>query len=177
MIQGEIIYLTAVEYSDLFTLLNWRNLPSFRQYFREHRELSEQQHLKWFESTQNSDWATEYPFAIKFNQNHELIGYASVNHINWINRNGQISLFIGKDHLYIDSFGWAIETVKLIHEFAFEVLNLTKLFVELYSNDRHKIDLFTKLGYIEEARLKNHIFKNGLVLDSYIFSFFRVGNL
>lgn len=173
MINGNLIYLTAVEADDLGKLLDWRNNPAFRKYFREFRELSVSQHFKWYLKSQELNPTTEYPFSIRLIHNDELIGFISINNINWINRNGQISLYIGKDLLYIDSFGWAKEAIELLHVFVFETLNLTKLFVELYANDKLKLELFKDLGFTQEARLKNHIFKDGVVMDAYIYSYFR----
>ena len=40
MIRGKKVALRAVEKEDLPYLMEWRNRPEYRQYFREYRELN-----------------------------------------------------------------------------------------------------------------------------------------
>ena len=43
MLSGKHVGLRAIELADLPQLLEWRNKPEFRQYFREYRELNTEQ--------------------------------------------------------------------------------------------------------------------------------------
>ena len=49
MIKGKTLGLRAVEINDLEYLKNWRNNPEFRKNFREFRELSQRDQIKWLE--------------------------------------------------------------------------------------------------------------------------------
>lgn len=170
MIKGNIAYLSALEASDLEQILKWRNNQNFRKHFREHKEISISQQKAWFDRIDTKDNISEYLFEIKLIETHELIGVCGVNYINWINRNCQLSLFIGKDNHYIDNFGWAEEAAKLLEYYAFNILNLFKIYCEVYEFDNLKIELLRKLNYFQEARLKKHIFKEGSFYDSLILS-------
>ena len=50
MLKGEYVGLRSIEEKDLAQLLEWRNNPKYRCYFREHRELSMEDQLGWFEN-------------------------------------------------------------------------------------------------------------------------------
>ena len=49
MLKGNVVGLRAVEESDLNKLLEWRNQPEYRKFFREYRELSMKNQKMWFE--------------------------------------------------------------------------------------------------------------------------------
>ena len=51
MLKGKLVGLRRIETDDLKQLLAWRNQPSFRQYFREHRELGPELQEEWYNKT------------------------------------------------------------------------------------------------------------------------------
>ena len=58
MIKGNKVYLSAVEEKDLEQLRYWRNLPEYRKYFREYREISRPMQEKWFSDVINGNNTT-----------------------------------------------------------------------------------------------------------------------
>ena len=48
MLKGQYVGLRAIEKDDLPILLQWRNQPEYRQFFREYRELNSVNQEKWF---------------------------------------------------------------------------------------------------------------------------------
>lgn len=167
MINGELISLSVIEKEDLLSLQNWRNNSFLKQFFREHSELSYTDQLNWYEKLKDKN---EYFFCIRLNSTNELIGVVGVNYVNWINRTCQLSIYIGKENLYIDENGWAKEAVCLIESYAFETLHLNKIFCEVYEFDNKKLKLLTESNYSKEGELRKHIFKNGKYYNSVILS-------
>ena len=55
MIEKGNIRIRAMERSDLRKVHEWRNNPYFRQFFREHRELTMDHKLSWFENMNSDD--------------------------------------------------------------------------------------------------------------------------
>ncbi|WKZ71069.1 MAG: GNAT family protein [Melioribacteraceae bacterium] len=173
MLVGELVCLGPVETFHLKKILEWRNNEFFRKHFREHKEISYSQQLKWFQQIDNKNNLNEYMFAIYLTKSNEFIGVCGINHIDWINRNCQLSLFIGKNLLYIDNNGWANESVKLLEKYTFFSLNLIKIYVEVYEFDSQRYGLLESLGYEKEARLQKQIYKDGKFYDSFIYSKFK----
>ena len=171
MLKGRFVGLRAIEKSDLFILLKWRNQPEYRRFFREYRELSSINQEKWFESRVLQDKNTEMFSIIDLSSN-ELIGACGLCYIDWINRNADVSIYIGKDNLYIDDF-FAVDTMKLIIEYAFDELNLHRLWTELYDFDEKKIKLFKKLDFKLEGRHKETHWTEGMWHDSIFFGKIR----
>ena len=142
MLKGKYVGLRAIEESDLSQLLLWRNQPNYRRFFREYRELSQTNQRNWFDSKVLNDKSTEMFSIVDINTG-ELLGACGLCYIDWINRNADFSIYIGKDDLYIDE-RYAIEAAQIMMKYGFEELNLHKLWSEIYSFDKAKKVMFDR---------------------------------
>lgn len=172
MISGEKVYLAAIEESELEQLRVWRNLPDFRKYFREYREISSLMQEKWFENIVNNDKNT-IMFAIHDKNTKELLGCCGLCYINWIHRYSDLSLYIGKDECYIDNEGIAEESCKLLFDYAFYELGLNKIWTEIYEFDYMKNNLYAKMGFKQDGFLREQYFYDGKWWASYILSLLK----
>ncbi len=91
MLKGNLVGLRAIEKTDLTQLLQWRNIPEFRRFFREYRELSNENQLLWFEKYVMDDPNT-IMFAIVELATEKLIGACGLCYIDWVNRNAAFSI-------------------------------------------------------------------------------------
>ena len=141
MLSGKKVGLRAVERNDLPLLQAWRNRPDFRINFRENKELSLENQNKWFDNqVVNSE--RNFMFTIVDLNNNEPIGAAGLLYTDWVARFADFSFYIGKDGTYIDDNGMADEAALLLLQYGFEVLNLNKIWMELYEFDAKKIEFF-----------------------------------
>lgn len=168
MIKGQVTGLRAIEKSDLPQLLEWRNQPEYRQFFREYRELNSDNQMFWYEKYVMNDPSTRM-FAIVELSTNELIGACGLCYIDWINRNADFSIYIGKDNLYIDE-KYAVDAAITMEKYGFEELNLHRLWSEIYSIDEKKYTFFKKLGFKEEGRFKDTHWTHGKWVDSIYFA-------
>lgn len=158
--------LRAIDKSDLEQLRNWRNDPEFRVYFREQREISAEAQLQWFENVV-LPFKNSCMFAIIFDG--ELVGCTGLVYINNIDRNADLSIYIGKDRLYIDN-EIAPKAANLVIDYAFNELNLHKLWTEVYSIDMKKQHLFENvLKFKKEGVLSQHHYTRGGWVDSIFY--------
>lgn len=149
MLKGKIVGLRAIERGDLEVLLDWRNQPHFRRFFREYRELNMDDQKQWFETKVLGDEHTKM-YSIILLESGELIGACGLCYIDWPNRCADFSIYIGKDGLYIDSV-YAVDAARLLIKYGFEELNLHRLWTEIYDIDEIKKDFFSALGFCHEA--------------------------
>jgi len=153
VLKGEHVGLRAVEEEDLKTLLDWRNKPELRRYFREFRELSYAQQLGWFEKTVLGDPKT-HMFSIVDLESRQLLGACGLCYIDWVNRNADFSIYIGADGLYIDD-KLAVDAARLMVRFAFDELSLHRLWAEIYDFDEAKKTFFDLLGFSQEGTFRD----------------------
>lgn len=169
MLKGKYVGLRAIEESDLSQLLLWRNQPNYRRFFREYRELSQTNQRNWFDSKVLNDKSTEM-FSIVDVNTGELLGACGLCYIDWINRNADFSIYIGKDDLYIDE-KCAIEAAQIMMKYGFEELNLHRLWSEIYSFDEAKKVMFDRLGFKLEGVHKETHWTEGKWCDSLFYGY------
>ena len=169
MIKGKKVGLAAVEKGDLKQLLDWRNNPDFRKYFREFRELSMAQQAYWFEEKVVKDPTTQM-FSVHNVKDGELLGCCGLVYINWVAKHADLSLYIGWNNAYIDDAGYAEESCRLLLDYGFKKLALNKIWTEIYIFDEKKKKLYDRLGFKVDGILRQNCFHDGKFWDSYVLS-------
>ena len=169
MIKGKLVGLRAVEREDLKIMRDWRNLPEFRKNFREYRELNMEMQIKWFEKFVVEDNDTQM-FIIERFKDSKSIGVCGLVYIDWVIKSADISFYIGEKNVYIDSLGYADEALILLMKYAFNQLNLHKIWTELYEFDTKKINFYEKYKFKRDAVLRDNCFEDGKYWNAYIYS-------
>lgn len=172
MIKGKIVGLRSVEFKDLEQLKDWRNIPSFRKNFREFRELNSFNQEIWLKKTNNSP--NDFMFVFVNLKTSKIIGAGGLLYTDWIIRSADFSFYIGWNESYIDNKGFAIEATELLLEYGFNVLNLNKIWMELYEFDTAKLDFFlNKFNFKIDGTLRDNCFNDGKYWDSKIISLIK----
>lgn len=98
------------------------------------------------------------------------IGYFRTS--NYSKENGNI--YIGAD-LHEDWRGQGLSYVayQQFIPFMFEYRNLHKISLEVLATNTIAISLYRKLGFVEEGRKRDEVFKNGFYIDSIIMSIIK----
>lgn len=176
MIKGEKTGLRAIEKDDLQYLRDWRNIAEFRRNFREVKELNMQNQENWFNKVIVSP--NDFMFTVVDLENNKPIGAAGLLYINWVIRSADFSFYIGKDNLYIDDKGYALDSARLLIDYGFKNLNLNKIWMELYEFDHKKIEFFTKhFSFKQDGMLRENCFEDGRYYNSIIISLLQKEHL
>lgn len=166
MLKGQYVGLRAIERSDLSKLLEFRNRPEYRRYFREYRELSSESQKNWYEKVVLNDPNT-IMFSIVELESDRLLGACGLCYIDWINKNADFSIYIGEDNLYIDDI-FALDAGLIMVRYGFEELGLHRLWAEIYSFDEPKND-FEQLGFKLEGQHRETHWSEGKWHDSLFY--------
>ena len=107
----------------------------------------------------------EYPSNVWFAicENDELIGIAGLHDIKYIQRNAEVALLIGKEGERSKGKGKTI--LGLIEEYAFNTLNLHRLYAYIYQDNTVTLKFMEKCawefeGVLKEASFWNSHFRN-----------------
>lgn len=170
MIKGNILGLRAIETDDLALMRDWRNIEDFRRNFREVRELNLSHQKNWFEKTVVAS-SNDFMFMIERLSPSEPLGICGLAYVNWVIRSADFSFYIGHEKEYIDQQGVAAEAANLLIQYAFNTLNLNKIWMELYEFDQRKITFFTEsFNFKIDGKLRANCFDNGRYYDSLMLS-------
>lgn len=150
--------IVPIRSEDRYSIMQWRNEQIY--HLRQNRVLTIEDQDHYFENVVQHLFEQEQPQQLLFSflKNEECIGYGGLVHINWIDKNAEIS-FIMDTNLEKDYFEFYWTTyLEVIEEVAFKELPLHKIFTYAFDLRKHLYSIFEKSGYKEEARLKEHCF-------------------
>ena len=154
---NEEYYLVPIRDEDKYRIMDWRNEQI--DHLRQTEPLTREQQDNYFGKVISKLFIEEFPDQILFSflKNDLCIGYGGLVHINWENRNAEIS-FIMDTNLEESSFKlfW-LEYLALIEQVAFNELKLKKIYTYAYDFRSNLFDVLIKARYREEGRLKKHI--------------------
>jgi len=163
LLSGKHTLLRAIEQTDLQQLLTWRNKPEFRRFFREYRELNSVHQQNWFEKIVAKDDRFRM-FAIT-DKSGDLLGATGLCYIDWVNRNADLSIYLGCNNCYIDD-KFAPDAANLLLNYGYNELNLHRIWAEIYDFDFKKTALFEALGFQVDGRHRETHWSEGKWHDS-----------
>lgn len=161
----EDFHIEPIRYEDRFEIMTIRNEQLY--HLRQAKPLTREEQDNYFNSVVNALFDQEKPSQILFSffENGEFIGYGGLVHINWIDKNAEIS-FVMKTALQKENFSkyWS-SYLQLIERVAFNELNFHKIFTYAFDLRPHLYSTLESCQYKEEARLKEHCFFDGNFID------------
>jgi predicted ATP-grasp superfamily ATP-dependent carboligase len=168
--------IIPIRMEDRFDIMKWRNEQIY--HLRQDKPLTAEDQEYYFSNVIASLFEQAKPNQILFSflENEKCIGYGGLVHINWIDKNAEIS-FIMDTSLENERFDeiWN-EYLSLIERVSFSELELNK--INTYSYE-FRSNLFKTLelnNYRLEAVLKNQIIFHGKYLNVLIHSKFNKKN-
>lgn len=153
-------------------LVAWRNDPANKPFFNEEEPISLDSHLAWWDEVRQDPCQRFYlidrlgPFSATLvdPDGPTLIGTTSLFDIDWRSRTANYGrLLIG--HPEYRGHGYGLEAEFLLLHYAFNHLNLHKVWTEILAYNEAALALHQKAGFKEEGRLRQHVFKDGKYVD------------
>ncbi len=158
-IMGEKLFLRALEKSDINdNYLMWINDPEVTKYmvtgsFPSNMEMLEEYYINMTKSTNHVILAIVDIETVKH------VGNITLNNINWITRKAILGLMIGEKQFW--GKGYGSEATNLVVRYAFDQLNLRRLWLGCYANHKSAIRVYEKAGFIIEGELKDEYYSDG----------------
>ncbi len=167
--------LVPIRSHDRYLIRKWRNEQI--DILRQKEPLSAADQDRYFESVIAPSFRAKQPDQILFSmtKSHDLVGYGGLVHINWSDKNAEISFLL--DTAYNSSPEnfkrlWTVY-LELLPKIAFEQLHFKKIYTYAYETRTILFPILEENGFVEEARLKQHALVNGEYKDVIIHSLFN----
>jgi RimJ/RimL family protein N-acetyltransferase len=150
--------IVPIRYEDRYDIMKWRNEQIY--HLRQDRPLTRREQDNYFENIITKIFEQDQPNQILFSylENSKCIGYGGLVHINWIDKNAEIS-FIMETELEENYFElhWK-NFLCLIESVAFNELLFHKIFTYAFDIREHLYPVLEKRGFRLEAELKEHCY-------------------
>ena len=162
--------LVPILYEDRIAIMKWRNEQMY--HLRQDKVLTKKTQENYFNGIIAKLFNQEKPDQILFSylKNGKCIGYGGLVHINWKDKNAEISFIINTDleenHFH---FHWSTY-LKMIESLAFEELSFHKLYVYAFDLRPHLYNVLLDSNYFSDAILKEHCCFDDKFIDVVIHS-------
>lgn len=109
--------------------------------------------------------------AICLEKNGQVIGTVYLLDIHWIYRRASLGIMIGdKQH---QGKGYGKKAMELILNHAFRDLNLNRIEIKVVESNTSAIGFYEKLGFEEEGRLREAVYRDGTYQDQILMSLLK----
>jgi diamine N-acetyltransferase len=178
MLKGKKVLLRPIKRADLDNFLKWFNDPEVTQHLSTYLPVTEMAEAKWIEEQAGSVSArsgsvNNFTLVIEATDNNENrpIGTIGLHLINQKDRTAEFGIAIGEKDYW--GKGYGTEATMLLINYGFRQLNLHRISSTALAFNERSIRMHKKVGFLEEGRQRQAIFKNGKYVDKVMFGLLR----
>ena len=165
MLKGKSVLLRPVKRSDISYFLKWFNDPEIIQYVGLYLPMTEMSEEKFIEELGTTRARSDVILVIEAIQGDSTkpIGNCGLHQISAKDHDAIFGIVIGEKGYW--SRGYGLEAAQLLINYGFQQLNLHRISSSAIAFNERSIKLHRKLGFREEGRLRQAMFKNGQYHD------------
>lgn len=92
-----------------------------------------------------------------------FIGGCALFQFDAVARTCSLGITIGDKNYW--GRGYGTDTVRVLLEYAFRLQNLRRVYLSVNSSNARAIGAYQRCGFVEEGRLRSHVWSNGQYID------------
>lgn len=161
MLSTERLVLKLMEQADETDIIRWRNDREVTESLFSSRGITISEHRNWFDSYVKSGNRIEFMVIKK--DDGKKIGTIGLSNIDHRNQKAEYGILLGEKDEW--GKGYAKEASIAIINYGFEELNLMKIYLRVFKDNTAAVNLYKKLGFVEEGILRKEYYKNGRFKD------------
>jgi RimJ/RimL family protein N-acetyltransferase len=171
LLRGEKIRLTAIENRDIPTIARWWDDSEFlRNYDTAPAFPKSEDQLSRMISGEQGD-PNGFMFGIRPLAADDMIGLLQLSGIQWPHGTTYISIGIGDSHYR--GRGMGQDAMELGLRFAFQELNMHRVFLTVIGYNAEAIALYERLGFVREGVYREHVERDGSRYDMFLYGLLR----
>ena len=167
MITGGKVRLRAFREDDLKNSVAWLNNPAVTRFLLQMRPWSLVEEKAWIDRVMRNEDPTAVNFVVETTDG-EYVGSTGLMHIDRRNRSAEAGIVIGRPEEW--GRGLGTDAMKALLRHGFEELNLHRVALRVYTFNERAIRSYQKLGFTEEGRLRQAVFRHGAWHDVILMS-------
>ena len=167
MLFGQNIFLRGLELTDVTELMKHWNNVEVKKFLISSVPHSIQEEEEWVKNTwkQRKD-GKSFTFAIIYKETDLYIGNIEIDIISQNSRRGVIGIAIFNQDYWNKGFG--TESIQVLLKFAFNILNLNSIELEVFANNQRAIQCYKNCGFEQTGVRREAIFMEGEYFDSLL---------
>lgn len=166
---GTTVTLRALERADAPTILPWVNDQKVIQHLLIHRPTNLATEEAFIDAVSRSD--DDIVFGICDRDIGKLIGVAGLHRIDRKNRHAMFGIFIGGARSR--GKGHGTEATAMVVRYAFDTLNLNRVCLHVYADNKPAIRAYEKVGFRKEGVLRQDSYRRGRYWNTLVMGILR----
>jgi RimJ/RimL family protein N-acetyltransferase len=154
---GKTVALRALDRADAPVILPWVNDQRVIEHLLIHRPTSLAAEEAFIDSLARNDH--DVVLGIAERESGRLVGVCGLHRIDLKNRHAEFGIFIGESDARGKGLG--TEATALVIKYAFETLNLHRVWLRVYEDNKPAIRAYEKVGFRQEGVLRQENFRRG----------------
>jgi RimJ/RimL family protein N-acetyltransferase len=162
--------IVPIRMEDRYAIMQWRNDQIF--HLRQNVLLTKEDQDNYFDTVITRLFNQDKPkmILVSYLKNDVCIGYGGLTNIEWESKRGELSFLLDPlhaqyDEIYEKEFSAFIELIK---QMVLDDLGFNRIFSETFDLRPLHISILEKSGFILEGRMRQHVLKEGKLVDSLI---------
>ena len=161
-LEGKLATIRPMELSDVKKFVYYLNDEKIKDYLSLVFPINQFLEEEWIRK--NSISHNSLHFAVDVEG--VLIGSVGLISIDWIARSAEFGIAIYDPNYWNRGIG--TEVTQLMLKYAFEYLNLNRVWLQVFENNQRAIRVYEKCGFIQEGRMRQARYLKGQYLDVII---------
>jgi RimJ/RimL family protein N-acetyltransferase len=166
---GTHLYLRPLEREDAPLLAPWVNDPEVTRTLLIHRPVSLQAEVAFIDRVSQSEQDVVLGMVLK--DGDRLIGAAGLDQVDVKNRHARFGMLIGDKGEW--GKGYGTEATGLLVGFAFQTLNLNRVWLHVYEYNERGLRAYAKVGFRREGVLRQDTYREGRYWDTVVMGILR----
>ncbi|MBO8139736.1 MAG: GNAT family N-acetyltransferase [Thermosipho sp. (in: Bacteria)] len=158
---GEKVLLRPIEVEDAKRFVELINDEEVRQYLALVFPINKYMEENWLKNDANN--FNTVTLGIEVKDKNLLVGSTGLNNIDWINRQAEFGIGIFDKNYWNKGLG--TEATKLVLKYAFEYLNLNRVYLKTYEYNKRAIRVYEKCGFLLEGKERQAKYLKGKYWD------------
>jgi RimJ/RimL family protein N-acetyltransferase len=163
--EGKKVRIRALEKTDVDEALKWVNDPEVTATLTMMDPVSRYHEEKWIEKMLDGTDERNKVFSIE-TKDGVYLGGIGLHRINWRDRNAEVGIVIGKKEYW--NKGYGTDAMMTILDFAFNRMNLHRVYLRVYDFNPRGIRSYEKCGFKKEGVLRQDLYRDGKYHDTII---------
>jgi len=161
-----MILLKKLLESDLPYRVNLLNDDAISPYINTSERFTLEKTQNWFAKINADKSRKDFVFTL----NNERVGMGGLTNISVTNKNCELYMYMDPS---FQGKGFGYLSAKALCNYAFSILNMEKVYLFTFSENKRANGLYEKVGFILEGELRMHTLKDNVLRDRCIYGLLK----
>jgi RimJ/RimL family protein N-acetyltransferase len=166
---GTKVYLRPLDREDAPVLVTWFNDPEVTRTLRRYLPLALREEQDFIEKLGQNEHNLAVGIALR--DSDRLIGGTGFHEMDFRNRHASFGILIGEKAEW--GKGYGTEATALMVGYAFETLNLNRVWLHVYEHNPKAMRAYEKVGFRREGVLRQDCYREGRYWDTIVMAILR----